>query len=450
LQELQNVSPSAQLTSEQLNEIIEDEKNTNKDAWEVQEQVEDGKEVLDPANTSSVLNTVLSTINNEFELECLDEAVRLLNAHSIGQSTDDRVPGHKYSIPGLPGTKFLVHQVWAIWFIVRRWVWDAVMPGALVADEMGLGKTFTSVAAAMLCKLLTEKVVMGPPLSILWGNTLEEWVILAHNSFPGIVGEEQEWYPLQRSNSVPCRLLEIQTPPPHGHPALVSALKPILVVTMPGVAETFNTVIDEMTHGTDFKLVNLLHAKNASLTHEDLNTSIDEPENWWNMHLVSYDTLSSRAKPSSNGQLSYCAWSFGIFDESHQYKTKNSVGWQIAMNAKIGFILQVTATPGFHSLYYWCYQTMWLCSGVSEDPEDETVMDQHGADALYSAVKCLMHAVWTGDEKPQPDVAHRMILIAKPWTITRWSESKLANGKPLVQIRKENTHLVDLEWTEDE
>jgi len=39
-----------------------------------------------------------------------------------------------------------------------------------VADEMGLGKTFISVAAAMICKLLTEKVVMGLPLSILWGE----------------------------------------------------------------------------------------------------------------------------------------------------------------------------------------------------------------------------------------------------------------------------------------
>jgi hypothetical protein len=273
------MSLSAQLTSEQLKEIIEDEKNTDKSAREVQEQVEDGEEVLDPENTSAVLNTVLNTINNEFEHECLDEAVRLLNARPIRQSPDDRVPGRKYSIPGLPGTKFLAHQVWAIWFIVRRWVWEADMPGALVADEMGLGKTFTSVAAAMLCKLVTEKVVMGLPLSILWGNTLEEWVILAHNDFPGIVGEEREWYPLQRLNSVPRRLLEIQSTPPHGHPALISALEPILVVTMPGVAETFKSVIDEMTFGTDFKLVNLLHAENANLTHEDLNTSIDEPEN---------------------------------------------------------------------------------------------------------------------------------------------------------------------------
>ena len=61
------MSPSAQLTWDQLKEIMEDEKNTDKGAWEVQEQVEDGEEVLDPANTSSVLNTVLSTINNKFE-----------------------------------------------------------------------------------------------------------------------------------------------------------------------------------------------------------------------------------------------------------------------------------------------------------------------------------------------------------------------------------------------
>ena len=138
-----------------------------------------------------------------------DEAVRPLNAHPILQSTDDRVPGHKNSIPGLPGTEFLVHQVWAILFILRRWVWDADMPRALVVDEMGLGTTFTSVAAATICNLVTEIVLIGLPLSTLWRNTFEEWVILAHIDFPGIVGEEWEWYPLQRLNSVPRQPLEI-------------------------------------------------------------------------------------------------------------------------------------------------------------------------------------------------------------------------------------------------
>jgi len=110
---------------------------------------------------------------------------------------------------------------------------------------------------------------------------------------------------------------------------------------------------------------------------------------------------------------------FWIIDESHWYKTKNSVGWGIATNARIGFKLQVTATPGFHSLYDWCYQAMWLFSGAPEHPEDETVMDMHGADALDSAVKSLMHVIWTADQNTQQDVAHRMIKIANPWTIRR-------------------------------
>jgi len=122
---------------------------------------------------------------------------------------------------------------------------------------------------------------------------------------PGIVSEEWEWYQLQRLNSVPRRHLEIQTTRSHWHPALISTHEPILVVTMPGVAETFKTVIDEMTHGTDFKLVNFLHPEYANLTPEDMNICIDEPENRRNIHPMSHDTLTSRAKPSSNGWLSY-------------------------------------------------------------------------------------------------------------------------------------------------
>jgi len=167
------MSPPAELTSEQLKEIIDAEKKSGHHGSEVQAQV-DCKEDIDPEGTSSVLNTVLNTINNKFEYECLQEAVGLLNAHPILQSTEDSVPGDKYSIRGLPGTKFLAHQVCAISFIVRRWVWDADMPGALVADEMGLGKTFTSVATGMICAQLTENDVMGLPLSILCNNTLAD------------------------------------------------------------------------------------------------------------------------------------------------------------------------------------------------------------------------------------------------------------------------------------
>jgi hypothetical protein len=116
------MSPSSQLTSKQLKEIIEDEKKTDQGTTEVQEQVEDGEEVLDPDDPHSLLSTVLNTINKEFEHGWHDEVDRLLNLHPIRQSTDNRVAGHKYSIPGLPGTKFLADHVWAIWFIVRRCV----------------------------------------------------------------------------------------------------------------------------------------------------------------------------------------------------------------------------------------------------------------------------------------------------------------------------------------
>jgi len=68
---------------------------TDQGGREVLEQVGDGEEDLDTENTSSLMSTVLNTINNEFEHKCLEEAVRLLNAHLIRQSIDDRVPGHK-------------------------------------------------------------------------------------------------------------------------------------------------------------------------------------------------------------------------------------------------------------------------------------------------------------------------------------------------------------------
>jgi hypothetical protein len=141
------------------------------------------------------------------------------------------------------------------------------MPEALMADEMGCGKTVTSVAVAMICKLLTEKVVMGLLLTIFWGNKLAEWVNMLQNNFPGIVGKEWELYSLRRHNSVPRCLIEIQKTPPQEHPALTSAIDPTLVVTMPRVAETVKSLIDKMTSATDFKLINILHAENFNLTH---------------------------------------------------------------------------------------------------------------------------------------------------------------------------------------
>jgi len=49
---------------------------------------------------------------------------------------------------------------------------------------------------------------------------------------------------------------------------------------MPGVAETFRSVVEQMTYGMDFKIVNWLQAENVGPTHDDPNISIDESENW--------------------------------------------------------------------------------------------------------------------------------------------------------------------------
>jgi len=93
---------------------------------------------------------------------------------------------------------------------------------------------------------------------------------------------------------------------------------------------------------------------------------------------------------------------------------------------------------------------MWLFPGASEDPEDQTVMEQYSTEELYFAAKTLMHAIWTEDKDSQQETAYRIIVIAKPWTISRWSESKLANGEQLVQLPMENALLVGLKLTEEE
>jgi hypothetical protein len=82
--------------------------------------------------------------------------------------------------------------------------------------------------------------------------------------------------------------------------------------------------------------------------------------------------------------------------------------------------------------------------------EDKTVMEKHGPEAQYSTVKSLMPAIRTEKQDALQDAAYQMIQIAKPWSIRRCSESKLAKGKPLVPIPKRNTHHVDFKWTEEE
>jgi len=63
-----------------------------------------------------------------------------------------------------------------------------------------------------------------------------------------------------------------------------------------------------------------------------------------------------------------------------------------------------------------------LFSGAPEDPVDDTVMEMHGLNALYSAVKSLIDAIRTEDHVTQPDAARQIIQISEPWMIRRWSD----------------------------
>jgi hypothetical protein len=84
------------------------------------------------------------------------------------------------------------------------------------------------------------------------------------------------------------------------------------------------------------------------------------------------------------------------------------------MNAIIGLKLQVTATLGFHSLYDLCFQNICLFSGVPDNPEDNTVTEQHGGAELYLVVHSMRYATRTEYEEAQEDVAHKILYIAKP------------------------------------
>jgi len=125
--------------------------NDNCERWrEVQEQVENGKGVLEPDNSSSVLNIVPISIKNKFDPKCLDTLVMIRNTHHIQQSIADRISGKHNSIRSLSGPKVLVPQLWARWFIVRSWVRDSDTPGAPVATEMQHHKTFTLLAEEIM------------------------------------------------------------------------------------------------------------------------------------------------------------------------------------------------------------------------------------------------------------------------------------------------------------
>jgi len=122
------------------------------------------------------------------------------------------------------------------------------------------------------------------------------------------------------------------------------------------------------------------------------------------------------------------------------------LGWQCELDSNFNPQLR----RDFYSLYDWCYQMIWVFSGAPENTENNTMMENNGAETVYCAARGLMQAIWTEDAEAQHDAAHQMIQNGKRLTILRWSESKLPNVKPLIRILMENAHYIDRDWTEDE
>jgi len=74
--------------------------------------------------------------------------------------------------------------------------------------------------------------------------------------------------------------------------------------------------------------------------------------------------------------------------------------------------LQVPEIVQFDLLYDWCSQAMWPISRVPDNPKDDTAMARHGAEALCSANKSLMHAIWIEVEEIHQDMAHQIVQSA--------------------------------------
>jgi hypothetical protein len=92
---------------------------------------------------------------------------------------------------------------------------------------------------------------------------------------------------------------------------------------------------------------------------------------------------------------------------------------------------------------------MWLLSDASGDPEDDTVMENHGTNAHFSAGMSLVQVILTADHDAQQHAANRMTQIAKRRNIRWWSKLNPTNGIAFVWILDGNTHLVDIKWLED-
>ena len=457
--ELREETPKLDETAADVRALVQNLERTEvldgKSQWA--QELRGSADLDSPEGGLTLPEEIMATLNNAFEHECLEEAVVLLGATPRPDNVADTIRGQKYTLKYFPNVTFLSHQVWAIWFIVRRWIFDYDLPGALVADEMGLGKTFTVLAAALYAKSLTEELLTEPEsrLSVLHNRTLAEWRQEEELDFERIPDIQRTWYPCSHRFPVPRRLLQLAATSIESEedPSHIAPWHPVLCVVLPSVRETFVRALEGITQGTSFAIRDLGKDQGPDITQVQLNFSREYPKRRWDIHVVTYNMFTERAQKNPSGsvpQLTQGVWSWGIFDESQRYKGSNSIGFKVARDAMIGFKIQATATPAYHSLRDWGSTTCWLFR-MPLDVQDTDVVNNHGAQAMVNAVRELELSVKRGDPvEDQKTAATNMITVARPWTIRRWAESRLASGAPLANIPQEMTHQVPLQWSTEE
>ena len=166
-----------------------------------------------------------------------------------------------------------LHQIWAIWFIVRRWVFDVDLPGVLLADEMGLGKTFTVLAAALYAKVVSNELMSNKEykLLFLFGRTLPQWREDVEQRFPGLSLVHRGWYPCAHTRHLPRRLIQLFN---NDKPADIAPWHPELCVVLPSIRETFVAATKMITAGTSFTIRDLSAEGGAEMSNTHLNLSV--------------------------------------------------------------------------------------------------------------------------------------------------------------------------------
>ena len=120
------------------------------------------------------------------------------------------------------------------------------------------------------------------------------------------------------------------------------------------------------------------------------------------------------------------------------------------MEAKIGFKVQVTSTPAYHLLQDWRNISRWLFV-IPNEVEMPDSVSYHGPIALAKAVANVQRGVSKALQSDEQQAAAQMMSeVIRPWTIRRWTESKLVSGTPLMAIPTEIVHQVTLKWTSEE